>query len=122
MTDPSARPNPFLSGLAARCPNCGKGKLFSGFLTVAQTCGVCGFDLKSADPGDGPAVFVMLIGGFLVVFPALFFQVAYNPPIWVMLAVFMPLAVIVPLALLRPVKGALVALQFHNQASQARHD
>ena len=122
MTEPSARTNPFVSGLAARCPNCGKGKLFSGFLAIASTCAVCGFDLKSADSGDGPAVFVMLIGGFAVVFPALFFQVAYNPPIWVILAVFMPLAVIVPLALLRPVKGVLVALQFHNKASQARHE
>jgi uncharacterized protein (DUF983 family) len=122
MTDAPARPNPFLSGLAARCPNCGKGKLFSGFLAVAQRCANCGFDLKAADPGDGPAVFVMLIGGFLVVFPALFFQVAYNPPIWVILTVFMPLAVIVPLALLRPVKGVLLAAQFHNKASQARHD
>jgi uncharacterized protein (DUF983 family) len=122
MTEPSARPNPFLSGLAARCPNCGKGKLFSGFLSIAPICAVCGFDLKSADCGDGPAVFVMLIGGFAVVFPALFFQVAYNPPIWVILAIFMPLAIIVPLALLRPVKGVLVALQFHNKASQARHD
>lgn len=122
MTANPARPNPILSGLAARCPNCGKGKLFSGFLAVAPTCAVCGFDLKSADPGDGPAVFVMLIGGFLVVFPALFIQVAYNPPIWVLLAVCMPLAVIVPLALLRPVKGLLLAAQFHFKASQARHD
>jgi len=122
MTGQPARPNPIVSGLAARCPNCGKGKLFSAFLTVAPVCDYCGFDLKSADPGDGPAVFVMLIGGFLVVFPALFFQVAYNPPVWVILTLFLPLAVIVPLALLRPVKGVLLAMQFHNKASQARHD
>jgi uncharacterized protein (DUF983 family) len=122
MTAQAARPNPIVSGLAARCPNCGKGRLFAGFLTVSPTCEKCGFDLKAADPGDGPAVFVMLIGGFLVVFPALFFQVAYNPPVWIILAVFMPLAVLVPLALLRPVKGLLLAAQFHFKASQARHD
>lgn len=118
---PARAPNPFLSGLAARCPSCGKGKLFAGFLPVAERCNVCGFDLKSADPGDGPAVFVMLIGGFLVVFAALIVEVALKPPIWLHLVVFMPLALAVSLGLLRPVKGVLVALQFHNKASQSRH-
>lgn len=123
MTQPPARrSNPFLSGLAARCPACGKGKLFAGFLPVAERCDVCDFDLKSADPGDGPAIFVMLIGGFLVVFAALIVEVNFKPPIWLHLVVFMPLALVVSLGLLRPVKGVLVALQFHNKASQARHD
>lgn len=118
---PERAPNPFLAGIAGRCPNCGKGRLFAGFLPVAQTCESCGFDLKAADPGDGPAVFVMLIGGFIVVFAALITEVAAKPPIWVHLVVFLPLAVVVSLGLLRPVKGVLVALQFHNKASQARH-
>lgn len=123
MTEqPARRPNPFLSGLAGRCPNCGKGKLFAGSLPVAERCAVCGFDLKSADPGDGPAIFVMLIGGFLVVFAALLVEVNLKPPIWLHLVVFMPLALAVSLGLLRPVKGVLVALQFHNKASQSRHD
>lgn len=118
---PARRPNPFLSGLAARCPACGTGKLFAGFLPVAERCNVCDFDLKSADPGDGPAVFVMLIGGFLVVFAALLVEALLRPPVWITLAIFMPLALVVSLGLIRPVKGVLVALQFHNKASQARH-
>ncbi|MBX7249653.1 MAG: DUF983 domain-containing protein [Caulobacteraceae bacterium] len=122
MTTPAARPNPILSGLAGRCPNCGQGALFAGFLAVAPTCQTCQFDLKAADPGDGPAVFVMLIGGFLVVFAALFVEVAYRPPIWIHLLVFLPLAGLVSLGLLRPVKGVLLAAQFHFKASQARHD
>jgi uncharacterized protein (DUF983 family) len=116
------RPNPLLSGLAGRCPNCGEGRLFEGFLKVATSCEACGFDLRSADSGDGPAVFVILIGGFLVAFAALFTEIAYRPPIWVHLVIWMPLTVVVCLGLLRPFKGAMLAAQFMNKASEARRD
>ena len=117
-----AGPNPLLSGLAGRCPNCGEGHLFEGFLKVSPSCEACGFDLSSADSGDGPAVFVILIGGFLVAFAALFTEVAVHPPVWVHLLLWLPITVIVCLALLRPFKGVLLALQFHNKASQAGDD
>jgi uncharacterized protein (DUF983 family) len=67
-------------------------------------------------------VFVILIGGFIVSFAALFTEIAYRPPIWVLLAVFLPLTVIVCGGLLRPVKGVLLAAQFANRAAEARHD
>lgn len=114
--------NPLLAGLAGRCPNCGEGALFKGFLTVAERCDACGYDLARADSGDGPAVFVILIGGFIVAFAALFTEIAYRPPIWVHLAVFMLLTVVVCGGLLRPVKGILLAAQFANRAAEARHD
>jgi uncharacterized protein (DUF983 family) len=113
------KPNPVLAGLACRCPNCGKGPLFEGFLKVRPRCPACGFDLAAADTGDGPAVFVILIAGVVVVFAALFVEIAYRPPIWLHLAIWLPAAVLVCLALLRPFKGVLVALQFHNRAGQA---
>jgi len=122
MTDRPARgPNPVLAGLAGRCPACGKGPLFKGFLPVAERCSRCDFNLKAADPGDGPAVFVMLIGGFVVVFGALITEAVLRPPVWLTMAIFLPLALIVSLGLIRPVKGVLVALQFHHKASEARH-
>jgi len=67
-----AKPNPLLAGAAGRCPNCGEGHLFEGFLKVSPRCEACGFDLAAADSGDGPAVFVILIAGFVVAFGALF--------------------------------------------------
>ncbi|MBC6983490.1 DUF983 domain-containing protein [Caulobacter sp. 17J80-11] len=115
-------PNPFLAGIAGRCPNCGQGRLFSGFLKVADRCAVCGFDLKTADTGDGPAVFVILIAGFLVAFAALAVEIAYQPPIWLHLVLWLPLALVVCLGLLRPLKGVMVALQFHHRASEVRND
>jgi uncharacterized protein (DUF983 family) len=114
--------NPLLAGLAGRCPNCGEGALFRGFLTVADRCDACDFDLAHADSGDGPAVFVILIGGFIVAFAALFTEIAYRPPIWVHMVVFLPLTVLVCGGLLRPMKGVLLAAQFANRAAEARHD
>jgi uncharacterized protein (DUF983 family) len=114
--------NPVIAGLACRCPNCGKGPLFSGYLKVRERCEACGFDLAKADSGDGPAVFIILIVGAVTCFGALITEVAIRPPMWVHMLVWPALAAGLSLALLRPFKGVLVAMQFHNQASQARHD
>jgi len=116
------RPNPLLSGLAGRCPNCGEGHLFDSFLKVAPRCEACGYDLAKADSGDGPAVFVILIAGFIVAFAALYVELAFTPPIWLHLVLWLPLTVIISLGLLRPMKGAMLAAQIANRASQARTD
>ncbi len=82
------RVSPVRAGLGCRCPRSGRGRLFQGYLTVAETCGSCGLDLRQADSGDGPAVFIIFIlGGAL--------------------------------SLLRPLKGLLIALQFHHKASDS---
>jgi uncharacterized protein (DUF983 family) len=122
MTAAARRPNPILAGLLARCPNCGMGPLFKGFLKVSERCAACGFDLKAADSGDGPAVFIVLAVGCIVVFAALFVDLAYRPPIWVHLVLWLPLTVALCLLFLRPFKGVLVALQFHHRAAEVRND
>jgi uncharacterized protein (DUF983 family) len=117
----AAQPNPFLAGLVGRCPNCGAGPLFEGFLRVTPRCTACGFDLAKADSGDGPAVFVILIAGFLVAFAALITELSVHPPVWVHLVLWLPLTLVICLGLLRPTKGLLLAAQFKNKASEARH-
>lgn len=117
-----ARPNPLLAGLAGRCPNCGEGHLFEGFLKLTPRCEACGYDLAKADTGDGPAVFVILIAGFLVAFGALFTEFALHPPVWVHLVIWLPATLIISLGLMRPLKGVLLAAQFANKASEARRD
>ena len=116
------RLNPLLAGALGRCPNCGEGPLFVGFLTVAARCEVCGYDLAKADSGDGPVVFVTLVGGGLACFGALFTQFAFDPPIWVTMIIWMPLTLGLCLGLLRPTKGILLAAQFANKASEAQRD
>jgi len=109
--------SPISAGLAGRCPRCGDGPLFAGFINVAPRCEVCGLDYAFADSGDGPAVFVALFGGFVVLGAALWTEVAYRPPMWVHMVVFLPLTLIVCLGMLRPLKGVLIALQYRNKAA-----
>jgi len=113
---------PYLAGLAGRCPNCGKGPLFTGFLSVVPKCAACGFDLGKADSGDGPAVFVIFIAGFVAAFGVLFTEIAYRPPLWVQVVVWLPIAAGLSVGLLRPLKGLMIAAQFANRASQAGRD
>jgi uncharacterized protein (DUF983 family) len=111
---------PIARGLRGRCPACGEGRLFQGFLTLRTACERCGLDYRFADSGDGPAVFVILIGGAIVVFAALLTEVAYQPPYWVHVALWLPLILLVTLAPLRLIKGLLIALQFHHKAAEGR--
>lgn len=110
--------DPIRAGLRCRCPNCGKGRLFEGFLKVVERCRACGFDLTRLNTGDGAAVFVMQIAGAPVVFGALFVQIAYNPPVWAMVAVALPLVAGLSLGLMRPGKGVMIALQMRNRTER----
>lgn len=116
------RQEPVGTGLRGRCPRCGEGRLFDGFLKVQPRCANCGLDFTFADSADGPAVFVILIVGFIVAGAALVVEVAYSPPIWVHAILWGPLALILCLGTLRPLKGVLVALQYHHRAEQGRLD
>ena len=113
------RVSPFASGLACRCPRCGRGPLFAGVLQVAERCPECGCDLRKADSGDGPAVFIIFIMGALIVPLALLVESAFAPPYWVHVAVWPPVILGGTLALLRPMKATLIALQFHHRASDS---
>ena len=108
------------AGFACKCPRCGKGKLFDGFLTLRPRCDVCGLDYGFADAGDGPAVFIILFAGFVVVGAALATEIIYRPPYWVHAALWVPLILILTLGPLRPMKGLLIALQFHHKAAEGR--
>jgi uncharacterized protein (DUF983 family) len=121
MADPSLTPpHPILAGIACRCPRCGKGKMFSGFLGAKPTCEVCGLDYAFADAGDGPAVFVILFAGFIVVGAALVVETLYQPPFWLHAVLWLPLILITTLAPLRAMKGVLIALQYHHKAAEGR--
>ena len=103
------------AALGCRCPQCGKGRLFSGLLSVRQACAVCGLDLSAQDAGDGPAVFAILMLGMLVVGLAALVEVNVSPPIWVHLLLWAPLILIGAVAMLRPLKAGLIALQYRHR-------
>ena len=121
MTHPTS-PSSLSAGLRCRCPNCGQGKLFKGYLTLAASCDQCGLDYGFADPADGPAFFVMTGVGVIVTTLWAIWAVMAQPPIWAQMAVVFPAMIGGCLGSLRPVKAWLVAEQFVHKAGDAKFD
>lgn len=113
-------PTSLSAGLRCRCPRCGEGKLFKGFLTIAGECDRCGLDYGFAEPADGPAFFVMSGVGILVTALWAWWAFTMQPPIWLQFAVSMSAMVGGCLGCLRPVKAWLVAEQFVHKAEEGR--
>ncbi|PHS21930.1 MAG: hypothetical protein COA84_14310 [Robiginitomaculum sp.] len=112
--------SPISAGLKCVCPRCGEGALFNGYLKLADECPCCGMDYRYEDAGDGPASVVILFVGVLVVFPALLVEVAFKPPIWVHMLLWLPLATLLTLAVLRPFKAFWFAVMYRNNVVQGR--
>jgi uncharacterized protein (DUF983 family) len=110
-------PSPILAGVLLRCPQCGKGPVFAGYLKFRDACGACGADFKSADSGDGPAVFVILIVGAIVAPLLLVLQMLL--PDWLALAITLVATIALCLGLLAPFKAILFALQWKHKAREA---
>ena len=110
--DSRSTANTLWLGACGRCPRCGRGPLFDGFLAIAERCADCGLGFGGHDAGDGPAIFVILILGFVTVGLALVTEVVYAPPLWVHAVLWTPLVLGGSVGLLRPLKGATVALQY----------
>ena len=104
MTDFYPSLSPFSTGLRCRCPRCGEAPVFNGLLTLRPDCPNCSLDYSKIDAGDGPAVFVILILGFIVV--GLLHLVLWTP-----------LILGGSILMLRPFKATLIALQFRHKAS-----
>jgi uncharacterized protein (DUF983 family) len=109
---------PISTGPLGRCPRCGQGHIFNGFLTIRDRCEVCGLDYSFADPADGPAVFVQLVACVPGVLFALLLQIFADPPLWVHLVTSLPILLISTILPLRPIKGWLVASQFYFKARE----
>lgn len=105
-------------GLLGRCPRCGTGRLFRGFLEVAPKCEACGTDFSAQDSGDGPVALIVLLVGFIVVGAALVVEVKYEWPVWLHFLVWLPLATILSVGLMRPFKGVLIALQYRYRGHE----
>ncbi len=114
-------PSVALAGFKCRCPRCGVGPLFTSMwsLDVAAKCPSCQLDLSFADSGDGPAVFAIMLLGFLMLGAALILEFKVGPPWWVH-AIWAPVTMGLALGMLRPMKATLIALQYRHKAEQGR--
>ena len=100
-------------GFRCKCPACGKGRLFARFLKIAPACPGCGEEMHHHRADDFPAYLVILIVGHVIVPSQLLTEQFFEPPTWVHLAIWLPLTLVMTLGLLQPVKGVIVALQWH---------
>lgn len=114
------RLEPVSTGIRGRCPRCGEGRLFDGFLTLRESCEHCGLSYAFADPADGPAFFVICFGCVPAVIFALMLEIYASPPVWVHLVTTLPFLLLTCLLPLRPLKGWLVCSQFFFKAGEGR--
>ena len=111
---------PVRAALKGCCPRCGRGRLFSGFVKFAPACANCGLDFRAFNVGDGPAAFLTLIIGVIVVFLAMWLELAVGPPWWVHVVVWIPVVILSTIGSLRYAKAALLALEYRNKAAEHR--
>lgn len=99
-------------GFFGRCPHCGEGKLFASYLKTVDRCAHCGEDMHHHRADDLPAYLVVFIVGHVVVGAVMGFMEVTNLSTWQILAIWIPLTIVFALALIRPIKGAIVGLQW----------
>lgn len=114
--------SPWQTGFRGKCPRCGDGRLYSGFLKVADNCGYCGLRYSFENAGDGAVPFLILIIGAIGVGLGAWVMLAFDTPIWVPILVAVPVVSILTLILLPRTKGLLIALQYVNEASDTGTD
>ena len=112
MTEAISLPQALARGFSMKCPNCGRGHLFGRFLKVVDHCEVCDEDYTAQRADDFPAYLVIIVVGHIVVPALLAVAIAYDPPAWLQLSIWLPVTLFSSLALLQPTKGAIVALQW----------
>jgi uncharacterized protein (DUF983 family) len=99
-------------GARCRCPRCGEGRLFRSFLKTVDNCEVCGETIRHHRADDLPAYLVVFVVGHIVVGAFMGVERMSDLTMWQHLAIWVPLTIVASLALLRPVKGAVVGLQW----------
>ncbi len=108
------------AALFGLCPNCGASGLFGGLTKFAPICRACGLDFSSFNVGDGPAAFLTLIIGALLVGLAVWLELTFAPPFWVHVLLWVPLTIAAVIAGLRAGKATLLAVEFQRAAGEGR--
>ena len=108
--------------LKGLCPRCGKPTLFAKWSTFADRCPNCGLDFSKFNVGDGPAAFLTLILGALVVALAITLELKVHPPLWLHMLIWIPFTAGGVVLSLKAAKGALMSAEYRNAAREGRID
>jgi uncharacterized protein (DUF983 family) len=107
-----------MRGFRRRCPRCGEGRMFSGYLTVPEACASCGLAFEPLRADDAPAYFTIFIVGHVIVAGLLVLEKADHPALWIQTAIWIPLAIVLTLGLLPCIKGAVMGVIYASHASR----
>ncbi|MEM1376188.1 MAG: DUF983 domain-containing protein [Pseudomonadota bacterium] len=122
MSDIKAREISYLpptkTGLRGKCPRCGDGDLFAGFLKVAEKCTACDLDFSFSDSGDGPAFFVMSGASLAAMGFVLWMEFSVGAPYWLNGILSVGFLLLISILPLRPLKGLMIAQQYVKNAHQ----
>lgn len=116
MAEADAPPSLLAGTLRGVCPRCGAATLFRGAVRFADRCAACGLDFTQFNVGDGPAAFLTLVLGALVSIGVVLIQVAYEPPLWVQLLIWVPVTAVGVVGSLRLAKAALLTIEYRQRA------
>lgn len=106
--------------MAGTCPRCGAKTLFKGPVAFAERCRACGLDFSAFNVDDGPAAFLTLIVGAIIVIGAITLQLSLSPPWWLHVLIWPALSLAMVIMGLRIAKTALIASEYRHQAREGR--
>lgn len=116
-----AAPSILQAGLRGLCPRCAAATLFGRhWIKFEPLCSACGLDITAFNVGDGPAAFLTLILGTVVMALAIALELTVSPPLWVHLLIWLPVTFLGVVGSLRLAKGALLAAEYRNRAEEGR--
>ncbi len=117
---PPAAPTTAQVAFKGLCPRCGAPGLFDGAVQFAPRCKACGLDYGQFNVGDGPAAFLTLILGAIIVAAAVTLELKFQPPMWLQLAIWIPVTAAAVVLSLRVAKAWLLAAEYRNNAGEGR--
>lgn len=103
-----------MRGLRCTCPQCGQGRLFSGYLKQVDACASCGEKLGHIRADDGPAWLTIIIVGHLLAPVCMLVLPRVDWPVWMIVALLMPLTLALTLWLLPRAKGVFIGILWRN--------
>jgi uncharacterized protein (DUF983 family) len=118
LAEPTGGAALLVTALRCRCPRCGRGQAFTGFLDTVPQCGVCGLSIGDMDNGDGPAVFIIFILGAAVVPLAIWGSGAIEAPLRIQAAFWSVVILGLTIGMLRPAKALVLALNYRYRAGE----
>ncbi|MFC7048133.1 DUF983 domain-containing protein [Emcibacter nanhaiensis] len=99
-------------GLRRKCPCCGEGRAFSGYLKVTGECDVCKTELGDIRADDFPPYLTIFIVGHIVVPALVYMEAILHPPTWLQITLWPTVALALSLALLPVLKGGVVGMMW----------